>query len=143
MKFCGMRNCKNAKAQSKDQANPPSSTKEKEAGGGVVATVPSSSIPPGYTNKDYVSCYANANAFNQNESLKALTTSIVCNTRKCRNRSCGHEITTGDLVNRIRLGTDKPRIHITELIKEYSKWECPGEEVHCGICDNLYAQTPK
>ncbi|KAG8195578.1 hypothetical protein JTE90_002200 [Oedothorax gibbosus] len=48
-----------------------------------------------------------------------------------------------DLVNRIRLGTDKPRIHITELIKEYSKWECPGEEVHCGICDNLYAQTPK
>ncbi|KAG8184281.1 hypothetical protein JTE90_004608 [Oedothorax gibbosus] len=188
------------------QVKPPSAAKEKGAGGGNVATVPGSPVPPGYANKDCVSCYANAICqcmfsfdeiitcigqdptvgkalkklcqnhaqskglmdtrelrrevgspfsareqqdaedffsvlVNQNESLKALTTSIVRNTRKCRKRSCGHEITAGDLVNCIRLGTDKSRIHITELIKEYSKWECLGEEVHCGMCDSLCAQN--
>ncbi|KAG8176865.1 hypothetical protein JTE90_027169 [Oedothorax gibbosus] len=78
---------------------------------------------------------------NQNESLKALTTNIVCNTRKCRNRSCGQEITTGDLVNCVRFGTDQSTIHIKELIEEYSKWECLGDEVRCGRCNNLCAQN--
>ncbi|KAG8176864.1 hypothetical protein JTE90_027168 [Oedothorax gibbosus] len=79
--------------------------------------------------------------FNQNVSLKALTTNIVCNTRKCRNRSCGQEITTGDLVTCVRLGTDQSTIHIKELIEEYSKWECLGDKVRCGRCDNLCAQN--
>ncbi|KAG8183559.1 hypothetical protein JTE90_003904 [Oedothorax gibbosus] len=189
--------------QQQSQVKHPSSAK---AADDVVATVTSSSMPPGYANKDYVSCYANsvcqcmfsfdqfmtciaqdpavgkalqklcqkhaqskglmdtrelrkevgrpfsakeqqdAEEFfsaliNQNESLKALTTNVVLNTRRCRNRSCGHEITTGDLVNCIRLGTDRSSIHIKELIEEYSKWECLGDEVCCGLCNNLCAQN--